>query len=267
MYKSLAKRIVKKILNKNLSWKDKLLREGAIIENEGIIRLPNGILMNFTKELEYILYEIYVEKEYMFFSNKDSVFVDIGMNVASTTLYFGCKDNIKKVYSFEPFPYTFKAAESNIKLNPNVEKKTNIFNYGLSNQEKLLNIPYCRQETGCMSINNSNERLDKILPDNCEIENVSIVVKDAGSVLAPILYKHNREQIVVKIDTEGSEYDIFESLERSDLLGLIDVFLIEFHNGYKKLEDILLRNNFVLFYKDNIRKEPVGMIYAVKAAN
>lgn len=249
---------------KPFSWKDELLKTGAKVIDNDIILLPNGVKMHFTKELEYILYEIYVTNDYMFFDDKDTIFIDIGMNVASTTLYFACKPNVKNVYSFEPFPFTYTQATENINLNTGFSGKVKTYNFGLSNKDETITIPYCKQETGCMSIKNDKERLDRILPKGCTVENVTIDIKDAATILGPIIQEGKDNRVVIKMDTEGSEYEIFESLESAKLFEHIDVILLEYHKGYKEIEDTLLRNDFVVFYKDNRRNEKVGMIYAVK---
>ena len=40
--------------------------------------------------------------------------------------------------------------------------------------------------------------------------------------------------------------------------------MLEYHKGYTEIEKTLLKNDFVVFYKDNRKNEKVGMIYAVK---
>jgi len=63
----------------------------------------------------------------------------------------------------------------------------------------------------------------------------------------------------MKCDTEGAEFDIFESLRNSHTLDNIDMVMMEYHEkSPKPLEDILTEHNFIVFYKG------FNMLYAVK---
>ncbi len=104
-----------------------------------------------TKEELYILNEVFVKGDYAFENNEEFVFIDIGMNVAITSLYFSAKPNCKKIYSFEPFEDTYKQALYNISLNEQ-GKKITAFNYGLGSSERTLEVDYLPEQKGSMGI-------------------------------------------------------------------------------------------------------------------
>ena len=53
------------------------------------------------------------------------------------------------------------------------------------------------------------------------------------------------------MDCEGAEYEIFENLSESNLLGKIDVLIIEWHDkGAKSIENTLLKFGFNVFSRD-----------------
>lgn len=65
--------------------------------------------------------ELNVMKNYL---NEDSVVVDIGANIGNHTLYFANECNVKKIYAYEPVPYTFKLLQKNIQINHIEDKVT-----------------------------------------------------------------------------------------------------------------------------------------------
>jgi hypothetical protein len=111
----------------------------------------------------------------------------------------------------------------------------------------------------------TSNRFDPQDPTYCEIfkkenaVNEECLQKDASEALTPIINDNIGKRIILKIDTEGAEYDILESLDNSGLLKKIDIVLIEFHfKGSKELQRRLLKNGFVT-------REETDFIFGVKA--
>lgn len=90
----------------------------------------------------------------------------------------------------------------------------------------------------------------------------SIICKAAGKEINAIINKHNNTKIVLKIDTEGSEYLIFKSLEEYGCFDKIDAILLEYHKGADELIKILRDNSYKVLLHG--RKNKVGMLYAIK---
>ncbi len=51
-----------------------------------------------------IFTDIFNNDNYNMNIGADSIIVDIGMNVGIATLFFALKQNVKKIYSYEPDP-------------------------------------------------------------------------------------------------------------------------------------------------------------------
>lgn len=62
-------------------------------------------------------------------------------------------------------------------------------------------------------------------------------VKDAGAILSDIIEKNKiKSNIVLKIDTEGSEYKIIDSLLDNGMLNKVDLIMGESHMKQDNLE-------------------------------
>lgn len=151
-----------------------------------------------------IISEVFKKNIYGFIpNNKETIVVDIGMNIGAVPLYFAGNKNVKKIYGFEPFFETYNQALENIRLNDQyIRDKIKTFNVALSNCNEKRKISYNAEFSGGNTILWGNGK------NITEIE-----VKKASEVIKPILDENKDKFIVFKIDCEGSEYDIFESLE------------------------------------------------------
>jgi len=203
--------------------------------------------------------EILVDGTYNLCCKENSIVIDIGMNRAVASLFFAAKENVKKIYAFEPFEPTLALAEKNLDLNPELNKKIQTFAYGLGKEDTTLEIPYSIDISDCMSTTHTVS-----VKQNVRTETVT--VKDAAQILAPIFEKNKNNRIIIKCDCEGAEFEIFERFDEENLVGKIDVVLIEYH--FKKpdrLVEIFTENGFAVHIKHGLKKEPItGYLYAVK---
>ncbi len=250
---------------------NELLNNGYIInEKESIFITSNNVKFKYnsnTKDaLIYTIYEDFYKKEYGIIFDSDSIFIDVGLNIATTSLYFASLEKVKKVYAFEPFTPTYNDAMININLNPELAKKIETFNIGLDKENKEIEMPYNISQSGCMSSIYNPFEFNKQICKKVE-STQKLKICDSAEILAPIINKHyNKEQIILKIDTEGSEFNIFESLEKESLFSKVDIIMLEYHyKSPKFLEEILLKNNFTVIYNPEYNKDvKVGMIFAFK---
>ena len=91
---------VKSIMNKITK---ELVNNGyKINEEENIIITPNNVKFYDNSSL-YAIFEDFYKKEYGIILNDNSIFIDVGLNTATTSLYFATMENIKQIYAFEPF--------------------------------------------------------------------------------------------------------------------------------------------------------------------
>ena len=65
------------------------------------------------------------------YMNEDSFVIDIGANIGNHTLYFANECHVRKIYAFEPVPYTYEVLVKNIEIN-RLENKVSTFCMGMS---------------------------------------------------------------------------------------------------------------------------------------
>jgi FkbM family methyltransferase len=208
----------------------------------------------------FIINEIFVEKCYNFYlpeSDKDIIVLDIGMNVGIASLFFANNKNIKRVYSFEPFKPTYNKAVQNLSLNKIVAKKIAHYNYGLGNKYKILNVPYSSQNTGVNSTVNQTER--SIGQESKQ----KIIIQDILSEIERIIKENKGKHIVLKIDTEGAEFEIFDRLRGKELNPEIRLIMLEWHfKNPSEIEEYLMHQGFAFINMVINRK--AGLIYAFR---
>lgn len=198
--------------------------------------------------------EVLCRKGYDFSVNMPFIMVDIGFNLGITSLHFAQNENINAIYAFEPFKPTYELGLKNLELNPALSKKIKLFNFGLGNSDRILQFNYNPDLLGSMSTVSDRFGGGAFKAEKAE-------VKNAYTVLNDIIEKH-KENIFIKLDAEGAEFEILPLLDEKGLLKKVNVLIMEYHyNSPKILTNILERNNFFYFYEGS---EPVGVIKAVR---
>lgn len=190
------------------------------------------------------VYEVYHNQIYNYFLNngKRDVVLDVGMNIGDATLYLALKENVEKVYGYEPFKETFLDAKENLIACP-VLDKIEFLNYGISDKSEMRTIAYNRDMTcGQSSLSEIREQsyttyLSRGLVNESEEKIEQIEVRRASEVVAPLLLKHKNCNIILKMNCEGEEYGIIEELLQSGYLSKISFIMLEWH--YKGKESIL----------------------------
>jgi FkbM family methyltransferase len=233
-----------------------------VLENhkEGVLASFDDLKVYIESPEEFfILKEVFVEKEYNLLSKESFVVFDIGMNIGISSLFFGLKKNVSKIYSFEPVVTTYNQALYNLELNKSYSNKIETFNFGLGGSTRVEKVLYNSQAKG-----NCGIRLDSSLViDRNNGEEIEICIKDIGDILPDLIANYPEKKMVLKIDCEGSEYEIIEKLNETSILSDIDVLLIEWHDkGPKIIEDKLVENNFRVVSR--VLTSISGMIYAFK---
>lgn len=226
----------------------------ATTDQKGYLSTIEGITIQERYLTDFdIVNEVMVCNSYGFvFTNDDWAVIDIGMNIAIASLYFARIPMVKKVYGFEAFPDTYEQAIANISLNsPEIRDKIVAKNLALSNENGKKRVAVSVEETGWRNIFSEDE----------SVRQVEIECRDAGEAVKEILDKH-KEKIVLKIDTEGAEYPIFDALDRLSCFEKIDVIMMEYHGRPENLVLILQKYGYKIFKQG--KKTVGGLIYAVK---
>ena len=238
-------------------------------ENKILLQTKEGIILG-TNNRFYTIKEVIgfdgysVPQLYQF---KEFVVFDIGMNRGYASLRFAEFENCAAVYGFEIDDDTYNKAIYNINLNTPLSKKIKPYNFGLSNVNKKKKLYYLEGADGLNTLKKEFIDIQYELKDNKEkIQTKFVEVKNASEIIGNIIKKDKiSSNIVLKIDTEGSEYDILDELINSGLINKIDLIIGEGHNFNnkdvtKKLSDLGFKeidkkDNIIVYNFAYVRKE------------
>lgn len=201
-----------------------------------------------------IMDDLFLSMEYSFTGRTDSLMVlDIGMNVGLASLFFAGQPNVTAVYGFEPFAPTYEMALHNFRQNPAyIQEKLHPQCLGLSNWEGTMKLPYSEDFPGGMSVFAQQQE-----------DGVEIHLADAAKHLAPLLARGNYDKVLMKVDVEGSECDILDSLAAAGLLERMDYIIMETHSEKDvQVKKTLSEHGFVFFYQGGVCG--LGMIRAAR---
>ena len=173
-----------------------------------------------------LIYEILLKPEYKseyylphYFNPK--VILDIGANIGITSVYLANNFPNSKIFSFEPLRENFDILKKNTENYKNIK----IFNFGLGKKDETLDI--------FLSDDDENFGGGSFYPETggvCD-KKVKCEIKNIQNTLVELKIK----QIdLIKIDTEGAEYDILTSLSEKQLKH-VNWITGELH-GYKDFE-------------------------------
>lgn len=226
-----------------------------IIEDDySIISSIGKIKIREKKRTDFdIVSEIFVHNCYDINTLDETVIViDMGMNIGGATLFYAQKDNVEKVYGFEPFPDTYQQAIDNFLLNKEeIRNKIHPFCVAASNWEGSREIAVNVEESGWRNIFSCDK----------EKQRVTIYSRRASDIVEEIVRENPGKRILLKVDTEGSEFDIFDSIGKTSLLEKIDAIAMEYHRDPEVILDLLKRNYFKYVMSGKI---DFGMIYAFR---
>ena len=227
-------------------------------ENKILLKTKEGIILG-TNNRFYTIKEVIgfdgysVPQLYMF---DDFVVFDVGMNRAYASLRFAQFENCSAVYGFEIDDETYNKAVFNININPKLSKKIIPYNFGLSNQNKELELYYLEGADGLNTIQNDFIDIQYELKENKgKIKSKYVDVKKSSEIIGDIIENNNiKSNLVLKIDVEGSEFDILDDLIDSGLINKFDLILGEGHNFNDRdvSEDLLNLGFKEIEKKDNV---------------
>jgi len=211
------------------------------------ITMPESGLQFYNGISNGDLFNIFHEQDYDFLPVKNMVVIDIGANIADSSIYFAMI-GAKKVIALEPFPKNFEAAQKNITLN------------GFTDKIELLNAGCCGGQSKDMVLDASSNGVC------CQSMQSSLGSNIHFYALRELINKYNIDSpAVLKIDCEGCEYDIILSTDRA-MLDKFSHIQIEYHYGVGDLKRHLVDANFAVSHTNPKYKNgmEIGWIYATK---
>lgn len=233
-----------------------------IIEKIRVIKFKFGNkILKFNYDSQKQLYntlgmikEQFMEQQYKWLDVKNKVVIDIGANIGDSAIYFALK-GAKHVYAFEPYPYSYKLARQNIRLNK-LQDKITLLNEGCSRKEGRIRIDTKYKNLGSTDLKNFKNGADIAITTLDELVKRFDIADEA----------------VLKIDCEGCEYGVLLEAQNSTLRRF-KLIQIEYHYGYLNIKRELKNSGFKVIntipkYSANSEAENkgmiVGLIYALR---
>jgi FkbM family methyltransferase len=208
-----------------------------------------------------IIAEILTYNHYKILPQRDSIVVDVGMNIGLASVYLAKEDWAKKVYAFEPFRDPYTRSREIFESNPTLKNKIFARNAGLSDRNEKLTVRYSTEGTIAMGVKGASSG---------PVQEIEIL--DAGAVFKSICSEAqtNNLGVIVKLDCEGSEFPIIKRLAECSLIDRIDAFMVEWHKVWspdaklKDLTDPLHAAGFVIFDRTVDSDYFAGMFFAAR---
>ena len=192
---------------------------------------------------------------------KNLIIIDIGAHKGETIELFYRAFNINKIYSFEPNLSLYNFLKSINKYKNN--DKIKIFNLGFGdkNEQKTLNV---FTESSSSTLNEINEKTDYFkrkkkfmsffgINKNFLVEKQKVQIRN----LSEFLSEESIDKIdILKIDTEGYEYNILKNLKNNDFAKIRFIYfehhydlMIKKNYKFSDINNLLLKNKFKKRYK------------------
>lgn len=215
-----------------------LLRSGdscIIVDDEYLYYRSGNLQLRITTAEEiFILFEIYARRCYDVLMENDFNVIDIGMNVGYASLFFAQNQKVHKIYGYEPFKPTFKAALANFEMNKKYAAKIIPHNVGLGSGNHSLEVSYNDLQKGKNTSSNSTLG-----------QTETIRIHAANEVIGSIIKENPEADFVVKMDCEGAEFEIFETYNSKKIPEQLIAFIIEWHiKDPQSIIDKLIENHF-----------------------
>jgi len=198
----------------------------------------------------YLLEELYIQKVY----DGDyygSFVIDVGGYIGETALFFAQR-GARRVFCVEPTPDNFRLLEQNISQS-SFKDKIVIIRAAILDKDGSVEFYMNNQRPSDNHVANYHDFMKSHTRSDLKY-NVQ-----AMSFQSLLEYTGLEEVDVVKLDCEGSEYDILLGTPDS-VLKRVRKYIIEYHNG----PDILVKRLDDLGYKvrEKFRGGAIGLLYA-----
>lgn len=199
---------------------------------------------------------IYSPKWFGIDNNSIFTVLDIGGLIGAYTLWAFENYPKAKIFTYEPHPESFELLLQNIKTLNN-QTRIHAYNLAVWNKNGSIELRHSEKKTGGSSIIHKTNWI----PNNELKYSINVEVTSINDVLK----KMEDSVDILKMDCEGSEYDIINSIDIGKLKSIKHI-VMEYHNpdlGSSKITDLIkyLRNNGFLVQKV-VDNEWSGHLYA-----
>jgi len=198
----------------------------------------------------FVLEETYLDKLYDGDYHGNFV-IDVGGYIGETALFFAQR-GARRVFCVEPAPDNLRLLEQNISQS-SFKDKIVVIRAAILDKDGIVEFYMDNQSYPCYHVANSHEFMKTYTREPSKY-NVQ-----AMSFQSLLEYTGLEEVDVVKLDCEGSEYDILLGTPDS-VLKRVRKYIIEYHNG----PDVLVKRLDDLGYKvrEKFRGGAIGLLYA-----
>jgi FkbM family methyltransferase len=162
---------------------------------------------------------------------KGDVVIDLGAHLGVASIEFALRG--AEVHAFEPHPEIFAALRESVKEYPNIH----IYNKAASDVEGPIRLYYRKKKNGMMYEGSTiiSGKTDLDYHDFFDIDGINF---------SDFIYSIENKIKIVKVDVEGMEYRLIESVLNSGAIGKVEKFHIECHaskvEGLPKEKDRVL---------------------------
>ena len=190
------------------------------------------------------------------------IFFDIGAHTGETISSFGKNLNLKVIYSFEASPISFQILNNNLKKIQSTipNSQINIENFAVGSLSKKIKIKHFIESSSSTikKINTSSKYFKKKKKLISSLNNLNYFKEiDVNQISLDeyIIQKNIKRIDFLKIDTEGSEYEIIKGVIKN--LKNIKLILFEHHfddmiskeYNFSHINNLLIQNNFKQIFK------------------
>ncbi|MDX2149179.1 MAG: FkbM family methyltransferase [Bryobacteraceae bacterium] len=212
------------------------------LDSDRVLLAAAGITLNVRTWGDIdVMHEILVRELYRFQLARPCVVWDVGMNVGMASLYFASMPEVAAVHAYELFGPTAEQARANFALNQQVAPKITSFPCGIGARSEILELPYHEDIKGVVGLQGP------MITTDAALRRERVEVMPAAEALNRLRLAYPTLPIVLKMDCEGAEGDIFDTLAAENRLHELTLILMEWHGpGMRlRLEALLARHGFV----------------------
>ena len=164
--------------------------------------LRNGLIFKTCNGAYNTFFYVWIRDSYKARENigQDNTVIDIGSNIGFFSILASKLCGEGKVYSIEASPLNFKKLKKNIEIN-NI-KNIELFNFALGSSNDMRDLGISKESVCCGLYSN-----------DLDVETIKV----QGKILNDLIREEQIKKIdFIKVDCEGAEYEIFESLDNAN---------------------------------------------------